>query len=149
MGKQPKELTMNKRKSTIAFDHTADKISDAIPGGDHDVSRELFMDLMKDPHKVFGSKKSEIAEWLHQNSDDPNVLMAVSMILIEGIGALRAMSELQHGAEEAMKTMEIKEDMPEEMKAEIRRLQGEEPVAQTEEDTMDAFEALKAKYSQG
>jgi hypothetical protein len=144
---------MNKRKSTIAFDHTADNISDAVQGGDHDVSKELFLDLMKDPHSVFGSKKSEIAEWVHQSSDDPNVLVAVSMILIEGIGALRAMAELQGSAREAMKTMEIKDDMPEDMKAEIRRIQAEEdpldaePVAQTEEDTMDAFEKLKAKYS--
>ena len=138
----------------MKFNHDADKVDKIIEGHTPDQERvqELITSMLTEPSKVFGQKKSETAQYIHENANDPDVLIALAYVLVNGLEAFLTMAKLEAESKKAMATMDIDPRMPEEMKDAIRQAKKDlgvssdtEEEPQTEE-TADEFEKLKQKY---
>ena len=136
----------------MKFDHDADKVHDVIVG--HKMDKDKVMDTAKliatDPEKAFGGfKKSQVMEYIVSNADEPEIMLAVAIVLSRGIESIAMMAMIEAKTEEAMSTMDIDPKMPEEMKEAIRKAKAARKAneGKTIEDTDDEFEQLKRKYS--
>lgn len=137
--------------SKIQFDHDSDKATDAIKGVDKEIIEDLLTQITKDPVAFFGDKKSQTAEWIHENANDPNALFALAHLITEGIQAIAMMAMLEQKTKESMAKMDIDPRMPDDMKKAIRQAKKETGVTSdtetSEQEIIDEFEKLKRKHS--
>ena len=139
----------------MKFDHKQKKVQQIVEGHtmDDDKVKELCMRIATEDGFP-GRKKSNTMEWIRDNADDPEVLLALAIILEKGAQAMHMMTMLEVKTKEAMVKMEIDPCMPQEMKDAIREAKAEAKAQGTvtsdtevEEDTDDEFEKLKRKYA--
>ena len=141
----------------MKFDHKQKKVQQVVEGHtpDDDKVKDTCMRLITE-QDFPGKKKSHMMEWLHENANDPDVLLAVAICLERGSQAIHMMTMLEAKTKEAMVAMDIHPDMPEEMKTAIREAKADAKKAKgtvasdteiLEEDTDDEFEKLKRKYA--
>ena len=136
----------------MKFDHDEKKVHNVVVG--HEMDKDKVMDTAKelatDPESVFGGfKKSQVMEYIVKNSSNPEIMLAVAIVLSRGIESIAMMAMLEAKTEEAMISMDIHPDMPKEMKSAIRKAKANHKAneGKTIEDTDDEFEKLKQKYS--
>lgn len=138
----------------MKFNHDAENVTEIIEGHtpDKEKVQELIKQMLTDPASVFGRKKSQTAEYIHENANDPDVLTALSFVMVTGLEAVVTMAALEQESKKAMAAMDIDPRMPEEMKEAIRQAKKDVGVSSDTEDkpqteeTTDEFEQLKRKY---
>ena len=90
---------------SIVFDHDGKTLEEAVSGCDKEIAQEIHAGLLENPEDYLGEKKSTAAEFLYDNLNDPNVLVAASQALIMGIESLHVLKKLmkEHGGEKESK----------------------------------------------
>jgi len=71
----------------VVFDHTRARMADAIVGCSREVSDELFTTMVSEPEVFFGDdpSPSKIAEFISENSNNPDVLSALARVILTGL----------------------------------------------------------------
>ena len=139
----------------MKLNHKADKTIDIFEDApvDKDKVDALFKSIMTDPTVELGDTKSRTIEYINKHADSPEHLLVLSILLTRGLEAIHMMAQLEQKTKEAMASMAIHPDMPEEMKDAIRRAKAEAKAEGTDdsvtvdEEEADDFEKLKRKYS--
>jgi len=107
----------------MKFDHSTDKISDAVEGCDTKVMGELFDELVRNPSENLGERKSEMAEWIYDNVEDPNAIVVLAVLLQKGIEMVRieTIAEAKDKMSDAM-LEELIKDAPDDVKEVLKMM---------------------------
>jgi len=75
------------KEPEIIFDHGEENTDKAISGSSREVSDELFKEIMANPEDFFGEDYtvSMAAEFINENSNNPDVLSALARLVITGL----------------------------------------------------------------
>lgn len=130
------------------FDHEQSNLSDIIVGQpvNMDNVQEVAEKMVKEPSDTFGKKRSYTAEWIQENVEDPEKLLAIALVLAKGIEAIQTLAVLEMQTQAHLAKMEIDERMPKEMKDAIREAKREAIGGAKVAEIDDEFEQLRRKY---
>ena len=75
------------KEPEIVFSHKSGSISGAISGSTTEIGDELLKGMKENPTDFFGDSHtvSRVAEFIHENSNNPDVLSALARLVLSGL----------------------------------------------------------------